>query len=83
MQNMNPKDQSGMSIKVYEDDSQGELVFMPDHPDAKSNGYVQMPNVNIVTEMVDMISATRNYQANVAAFNATKTITKDALEISS
>ena len=58
-----------------------KLVFDPDHPDADENGYVAMPDVNIVTEMVDMISATRSYEANVTAINAAKDMAKKALEI--
>jgi len=63
------------------DKSKGELVYMPDHPDANEDGYVQMPNVNIVTEMVDMITASRSFEANLTAFNAAKQIAKDSLEI--
>jgi flagellar basal-body rod protein FlgC len=66
---------------VVEDATPGDLVFMPSHPDADENGYVQMPNVNVVTEMVDMISATRGFEANLTAFNASKQIAKDSLEI--
>ena len=51
------------------------------HPDADENGYVHMPNVNIVTEMVDMISATRAYEANIQAINAAKTMASQALSI--
>lgn len=63
------------------DNSEGELVYMPDHPDANEEGYVKMPNVNVITEMVDMISASRSYEANLTAFNAAKQIAKDSLEI--
>jgi flagellar basal-body rod protein FlgC len=56
-------------------------VYDPSHPDADENGYVKMPNVNVVTEMVDMISASRSYEANVTAVNAAKTMAKDTLEI--
>jgi flagellar basal-body rod protein FlgC len=63
------------------DNSEGELVYMPDHPDADEDGYVQMPNVNIITEMVNMISASRNFEANLTAFNSAKKIAKDSLEI--
>lgn len=66
---------------VKQDASMGELVHMPEHPDANSDGYVQMPNINVVTEMIDMITATRNYEANLTAFNASKQIAKDSLEI--
>ncbi len=57
------------------------LKYDPSHPDANEQGYVLMPNVNIVTEMVDMISATRAYQANVAAINAAKSMLQEALGI--
>jgi flagellar basal-body rod protein FlgC len=67
--------------KIEEDSKQGELIFMPNHPDADEKGYVEMSNVNIITEMVEMISATRNYEANLTAFNASKQIAKDSLEI--
>ena len=72
---------SKIEMKVLQDKKQGDTVYMPEHPDANASGYVDMPNVNIVTEMVDMISATRGYEANVTAFNASKQIAKDSLEI--
>jgi flagellar basal-body rod protein FlgC len=64
-----------------EDTSSFKMVYDPGHPDADADGYVKMPNVNVVTEMVDMIAATRAYEANVVAINAAKTIAKDSLEI--
>ncbi len=74
---------SGPDIKFEElqDKRSGEIVYMPDHPDANSEGYVEMSNVNIVTEMVDMIAASRSYEANLTAFNSSKQIAKDSLEI--
>ena len=63
------------------DSSNGELIYMPEHPDADKEGYVQMSNVNIITEMTDMIAATRSYEANLTALNASKQIVKDSLEI--
>jgi flagellar basal-body rod protein FlgC len=54
---------------------------MPDHPDSNKEGYVELPNVNVVNEMVEMISATRSYEANLTAFNSSKQIAKDSLEI--
>ena len=57
------------------------MVYDPAHPDADENGYVTYPNVNVVTEMTDLIDATRAYEANVTAFNATKTMALKALEI--
>ncbi len=74
-------DEKILSLETKTDQTQGELVYMPDHPDADENGYVEMPNVNIVTEMVDMIAASRGFEANVTAFNGAKQIAKDSLEI--
>ena len=67
--------------KVVEDSSDFRKVYDPGHPDADENGYVSMPNVDIVTEMVNMISATRSYEANVTSINATKSMALKALEI--
>jgi flagellar basal-body rod protein FlgC len=64
-----------------EDDSDFKLIHDPSHPDADENGYVKMPNVNIVTEMVDMMSASRAYEANITVINAQKQMAKDSLEI--
>ncbi len=69
------------NFQVVEDKSPGEYVFMPNHPDADKNGYVQLPNVNIINEMVDMINATRSYEANLTALKSSKTIIKNSLEI--
>lgn len=67
--------------EVLSDSTTGDKVYMPEHPDADPEGYVQMPNVNVVTEMVDMIAATRGYEANLTAFNASKQLAKESLEI--
>lgn len=56
-------------------------VYNPEHPDAGDDGYVHFPNINVVNEMVDMITATRAYEANVTAINSAKTIALKALEI--
>ncbi len=72
---------SGLRVSEQVDQSQGELVYMPDHPDANEDGYVLMPNVSVVTEMVEMISASRSYEANVTAFNSAKEIAKMSLDI--
>ena len=77
----NTIDDSNFITKENSDNSEGELVYMPDHPDSDQDGYVHMPNVNIVTEMVNMISASRNFEANLTAFNSAKQIAKDSLEI--
>ncbi|MEK3882132.1 flagellar basal body rod protein FlgC [Paenibacillus sp. PL2-23] len=67
--------------KIQEDHSPTKLVYNPTHPDADENGYVNMPNVDVAKEMVDMISASRAYEANVTAINATKSMFIKALEI--
>ena len=56
-------------------------VYDPTHPDADANGYVQMPNVDLVKETIDSMSATRSYDANITAFNAMKLMMQKALEI--
>ena len=67
--------------EVAADMSDFQMVLKPGHPDADEQGYVTMPNVNIVEEMVNMISATRSYEAGVAAINASKSMALKALEI--
>ncbi len=77
----NKKVDYGINSKEVIDETMGQKVYMPDHPDADEKGFVQMPNVNVVTEMVDMITATRSYEANLTAFNSAKQIAKDSLDI--
>ncbi len=72
---------AGLDFKVNEDSSQGDLIFMPNHPDADEKGYVEMSNVNIIQEMVEMIAASRSYEANLVALDTSKQIAKDSLEI--
>lgn len=76
--------QSGQGVKItsiQDDPSAFKPVYNPTHPDADSDGYVYMPNVDTLKEMVDMISATRSYDANVTALNATKAMISKALQI--
>ena len=80
-------------VGITKDPTPFKLVYDPQHPDAIKNGdpealanpsmvgYVRLPNVDIVKEMVDMISATRTYEANVTAINSAKTMALKALEI--
>lgn len=68
-------------VEVREDRMPGALRYDPGHPDADARGYVAMPNVDVVKEMVDMITASRAYEANVTAVNAAKTMFLRALEI--
>lgn len=73
---------SGVRVsKIAEDNKAPRLLYNPDHPDADEDGYVRMPNINILEEMVDLISATRSYEANVASLNAVKEMCLRALEI--
>ena len=57
------------------------MKYDPRHPDADEKGYVAMPNINLMEEMVNMISATRGYEANVTALQAAKDMALKALEI--
>jgi flagellar basal-body rod protein FlgC len=57
------------------------MKYDPQHPDADEKGYVAMPNINVMEEMVNMISATRGYEANVSALKAAKEMASRALEI--
>lgn len=66
---------------IKQDESPLRKVYDPQHPDANREGYVEMPNIHIVSEMVDMMTATRAYEANVAAVNAAKSMAMKALEI--
>ncbi len=67
--------------RVINDPTPFKLVYDPGHPDADKNGYVKMPNVNTVEEMVNLINATRSYEANIAAIDAAKNMALKALEI--
>ncbi len=75
----------GKGVKITDiiEDSETacRMVYDPTHPDADEDGYVIYPNVNTVTEMTDMIDASRSYEANVTAFNASKNMQLKALEI--
>lgn len=73
---------SGVRVaSIVEDESALRRVYEPEHPDADEEGYVLYPNVNPVTEMVNLISATRSYEANVTGLNSTKAMAMKALEI--
>ncbi|MCA1030066.1 flagellar basal body rod protein FlgC [Bacillus timonensis] len=73
---------NGVKIsKIVEDQTPFKMVYNPEHPDANEEGYVEMPNVDPLKEMVDLISATRSYEANVTVFNASKGMLMKALEI--
>ncbi|MEG6617332.1 flagellar basal body rod protein FlgC [Peptococcaceae bacterium 1198_IL3148] len=75
---------SGAGVKVTgiaQDPNPPRLVYDPAHPYANEDGYVAYPNVNVLNEMTDMITATRAYESNVTALNAAKSMAMKALEI--
>ena len=74
---------SGVKVtSVVEDyDTEMNMVYDPSHPDADENGYVTYPNVNIITEMTNMIDASRAYEANATAFDAAKAMATRGLQI--
>ena len=67
--------------QVVDDPSPDRLVFQPGNPMADAKGYVQMPNVDVVSEMVNTISASRSYQANVEVLNTTKSLMMKTLTL--
>jgi flagellar basal-body rod protein FlgC len=72
----------GVRVKgIVEDSRPFRLIYDPDHPDADEQGYVRMPNVNIIEEMVDLVSASRAYEANATVLSAIKEMSMRALEI--
>ena len=72
----------GVKVKeIIESDKPFKLKYEPNHPHANEDGYVEMPNFNIITEMTDMISATRAYEANVTALDSAKNMFNSSLQI--
>jgi flagellar basal-body rod protein FlgC len=69
------------SVGTAPDASDFRVVYDPGHPDADAEGYVLQPNVNVITEMADMIAASRAYEANVSAVQSAKEMFNDALKI--
>jgi len=75
---------SGGGVKisdVIEDQSPFQRVYQPSHPDADAQGFVSLPNVDLAKEMVDMVYTSKLYEANVTAYNATKKMMQDTLQI--
>jgi len=68
-------------VGIKEDQSDFKRKYDPSHPDSNKDGYVLLPNVDTVTEMVNMVSASKAYEANVTALNSTKSMVMKALEI--
>lgn len=80
--NKGKSEPAGVKVsRIVEDSTPFKQVYDPGHPDADENGYVALPNVDLLKEMVDMMSATRSYEANVTAMNAAKAMILKALEI--
>ncbi len=84
--NVNSEDnrETGNGVRVIgisEDNSPFKYVYDPSHPQANKDGYVEMPNINIISEMTDMITATRAYEANVNIINSAKGMAQAALNI--
>ncbi|MBF0104156.1 MAG: flagellar basal body rod protein FlgC [Deltaproteobacteria bacterium] len=67
--------------EIYKDPTPFQRVYDPGHPDADKKGFVELPNVNLVQEMTDMLMASRAYEANVTAFNTTKTMALKILDM--
>jgi flagellar basal-body rod protein FlgC len=67
--------------QIQDDPSPFQMVFNPGHPDADPNGYVKLPNVSMAREMVDMVEVQKLYQANIVAYNASKKMAQDTLQI--
>ena len=76
-----PPDYSVLKSKYARDNSPPRLVYDPNHPESNDEGYVEMPNINIVTEMVEMISAQRGFEANTGVVESAKNIARYSLEI--
>ncbi len=67
--------------QVVRDQTEPRTVFKPNHPDANKEGYVAMPNIDMISEMVDMVTTTRSFEANVTAMNAAKAMALRAIEL--
>ncbi len=70
-----------MTTRIVEDTRPGQLVYDPGHPDANADGYVEYPNVDLNTELVDLMIARRLHEANASVFQAAKTMLRRALDI--
>jgi len=82
LQSSMDKDVRGVKVaKIIEDNKPPRRIYNPSHPDAGADGYVEMPNVNVLKEMVDMMSATRSYEANTTTIKSAKRMALKALEI--
>ncbi len=80
-QTKNPTGDGVKAIAVVEDQTELKPVYDPTHPDADEDGYVMMPNIDLVKETADAMAASHAYQANITAFNTTKQMAQSALEV--
>lgn len=79
---LSQKASAGVKVsRIVNDEEPFKLEYNPTHPDADESGYVQLPNVDPLKEMVDLMGATRSYEANITSLNATKSMLMKALEI--
>lgn len=75
---------NGVEVEaIVEDETPLRRVYRPEHPDADEDGYLSLPNVDVVTEMVDMIEASRAYEANISALDTTKNMAMQAIQMGS
>ncbi len=72
----------GVRVSEIVEDDEVKLIYKPGHPDADENGYLAMPSVNMVDEIISLIRTQRTYEANITALNTSKNMLKKALEIS-
>lgn len=74
---------NGVKVINVKEDTESDFImeYDPSHPDADENGYVSYPNVNLVTEMTNLIDASRAYEANITAFDASKSMAQAGLQI--
>jgi flagellar basal-body rod protein FlgC len=73
---------TGVTVSdITEDNTPGEMRYLPNHPDANSQGYVEFPKMNPATEMADLLNTTRSYQANIAAMTAVKDMITHSIDL--
>jgi flagellar basal-body rod protein FlgC len=78
----NGKPVNGVSVEeISESKEPYKMVYEPGHPDADSNGFVKMPNINAVTEMMDMMTAARAYESNITSIESAKSMIRSAMKI--
>ena len=75
-------EQIGVKVaEIIKDQAPPEKRFQPNHPDADADGYVSYPNVNVIEEMINMVEATRSYEANLSVINSTKSMALGAIDL--